>query len=307
MKNNLRIALISKDCELSSQLSLHIESKGHQVIVFNNETMVLGYIYSDPPDIIVINLQISETNFHNLISEIKKDSYFGTIPILVLVDENIHNITDWKNYPIDDFIISPFKYNELFSRISLATNRIKRIFDNNPLTKLPGNTSIQHAIENTIGAPMSVCYLDINNFKPYNDTFGFTRGDEVIRMTARIIYNAVRQTGDGSFVGHIGGDDFVFIVKNEVAESICQTIINNFNIIVSDLFEEEAKLKGFYIAKDRQGNEHKIYLLSVAIAIVPMNTPQIQHYGKVAEIAAELKKHAKKFNESKYLINRRKK
>jgi len=306
VKNNLRIALISKDCELSSQLSIHIESKGHQVIVFNNESLVLGYIYSDPPDIIIINFQFSETNFHGLISEIKKDCYFGTIPIIGLIDENTHNNIEWKDCPIDDFITLPFKYNELFSRISLAKNRIQRIFDNNPLTKLPGNTSIQKAIENTIGAPMSVCYLDINNFKPYNDTFGFTRGDEVIRMTARIISNAVRQTGDGGFAGHIGGDDFVFIVKNESAEFVCKTIINNFNIIVSDLFEEEVKHKGFYIAKDRQGNENKIYLLTLAIAVVPMNTPQINHYGKVAEIAAELKKYAKKFTESKYVINRRK-
>ncbi len=306
VKNNLRIALISKDCEFSSQLALHIESKGNQVIVFNNESTVLGYIYSDPPDIIIINLQLLDTIYYSLISEIKKDSYFGTIPIIALLDESTHNNIEWKNYPIDDFIILPFKYNELFSRISLATNRIRRIFDNNPLTKLPGNTSIQKAIENTIGFPMSVCYLDINNFKPYNDTYGFTRGDEVIRMIARIISNAVRQSGDGGFAGHIGGDDFVFIVKNELAEPTCKTIISNFNIIVSDLFGEEEKHKGFYIAKDRQGNEHKIYLLSLAIAIVPMNTPQINHYGKVAEIAAELKKQAKKFNESKFLINRRK-
>lgn len=82
---------------------------------------------------------------------------------------------------------------------------------------------------------MAVCYIDVNHFKPYNDTFGFARGDEVLRMLARIMSNAVRSR-EGGFSGHVGGDDFVFIVPFDRAEAVCETIIRNFNIIVSDLF-----------------------------------------------------------------------
>jgi diguanylate cyclase (GGDEF)-like protein len=307
VKNRIRIALISKNQELSSQLSIHIESKGHQVIVFNDISAVLGYIYSDPPDIIILNLQSPDTKIQTLISELKKDSYFSTLPVIALTGENTWNSFDWDHYPLDDFVSSPVRHNELISRISLSLHRIQRVFDNNPLTKLPGNTSIQHAIENALGEPMSVCYVDINNFKPYNDTYGFTRGDEVIRMVGRIMSNAVRQSGEGGFAGHIGGDDFVFIVKSELAETVCRTIISNFSVIVSDLFGEEEKTRGHYTANDRLGIEQKIPLLGIAIAVVPMNNPDINHYGKVAEIAAELKKHAKKSGESRFIINRRKK
>jgi diguanylate cyclase (GGDEF)-like protein len=153
---------------------------------------------------------------------------------------------------------------------------------------------------------MAVCYIDINNFKPYNDTFGFARGDEVLRMVARIMSNTVRATKEASFVGHIGGDDFVFIVPTQHAEPVCRTIIANFNIIVSDLFDDEEKARGFYLAQDRKGEAVKVPLLGISIGIVPMDSPQIPHAGKVAEIAAELKKLAKKQPGSSYAIHRRK-
>jgi diguanylate cyclase (GGDEF)-like protein len=307
VRNKLRIALISKDQELSAQLKLHLEGKGHQVITFTTVSGVLGYIYSDPPDIIVVNIPAPDPKIQSLIGELQRDSYFSTLPVIGLIGEQIGDEFDWEKYPVDDFLSCPVKYPELFNRITLSIQRIQRVFDNNPLSKLPGNTSIQHAIENVLGEPMAVCYVDINNFKPYNDTYGFSRGDEVIRMVARIISNAVRQSKEAGFAGHVGGDDFVFIVNLEHAEAVCKTIIDNFTVVFSDLFGEEEKNSGYYMAKDRQGTEQKIPLLGIAIAVVPTNSPEMNHYGKVVEIAAELKKLAKKSNESQYVINRRRK
>jgi GGDEF domain-containing protein len=151
---------------------------------------------------------------------------------------------------------------------------------------------------------MAVCYSDINNFKPFNDVYGFSHGDEVLRMLARVIFNAVKESG-GGFVGHIGGDDFVFIVPEATAEEVAQTVIRNFDIIASDLFGEEERRQGYYVAKNRKGEEERIPLMGLAIAIVPLGTPKIQHYGKVAEIAAELKKVAKKSDKSCYYVDMR--
>jgi GGDEF domain-containing protein len=109
-----------------------------------------------------------------------------------------------------------------------------------------------------------------------------------------------------SFVGHIGGDDFVFIVQLDQAEQLCENVIENFDIIVSDLFGEDDKNRGFYLAKDRKGEVQKIPLLGISIAVVPTNNPLMQHAGKVAEVAAELKKLAKKSNKSQYVVDRRK-
>ena len=305
MSNSLRIAFIAREQPMVSPVKIRLESKGYQVVTLSRLSSVLGFIYSDPPDVIIADLTSADEEMQTLLNDIEEDSYFSIIPIIGLVDESIEELFDWDRFPLDDFVTYPINYNGLFSRVQLALKRIHRVFDNNPLSKLPGNTSIQQAIFNAIGKPMAVCYIDINNFKPYNDAYGFTRGDEVIRMLARIMANAVKESGAGGFSGHIGGDDFVFLVPLERAETVCKTIIDHFNVVVSGLFGEKEKTNGYYISRDRKGNEQMVPLLGIAIAVVPTDAPEVQHAGKVAEIAAELKKLAKKSPESCYVMERR--
>lgn len=304
MHPKLRIALISGDKSLTDHLELRLESRDYQVVTLSRPSAVLGFIYSDPPEIVLIDLSVTDREVMSIIRSLKDDSYFSNIPVIGLIRESMEEQFEWESCPVDDFISHPINYTELFTRIALSLQRLQRVFDNNPLTKLPGNTSIQNAIEKALGKAMAVCYIDINNFKPYNDTYGFAHGDEVIRMVARIMANAVRESG-GGFAGHIGGDDFVFIVPLEKAEAACKTIIDNFNAIVPELFEDEEKSLGYYIAKDRRGVVQKIPLLGISIGVVPTNAPKIQHAGMVSEMAAELKKLAKKSNESCYVIDKR--
>jgi diguanylate cyclase (GGDEF)-like protein len=301
----LRVGLLALGDNKAEALPLRLHSRGYQVVELNKASELLGQLYIDPPDIVLVDLRNRDETWINIIRDIKQDSYFSMMPVLGLVPAILVENEDLTELPIDDFISLPLNYPELFNRITLATQRIRRVLDNNPLTRLPGNTSIQLAIEQAINDDMAVCYLDINNFKPYNDTYGFARGDEVIRMVARITSNAIKETCDNGFSGHIGGDDFVFIVPLKQAPIICQTILDNFELVVSDLFGKAEKTARFYIAKNRKGEEEKIPLLGVAIAIVPTNNELITHPGKVAEIASELKKLAKKSDTSQFVIDRR--
>ena len=306
MNPRLRIALLSHNATLHKYMELRLQSKGYQVVSLPEPSMVLGFIYSDPPDLIIIDLSAPDKQFYDVLRQLKADNYFSVIPVIGLLTEMTIETFEWTRFPLDDFVTHPVKYPELFSRIRLSLQRIQRIFDNNPLTKLPGNASIQRAISEALGQPLAVCYIDINNFKPYNDTYGFARGDEVLRMVARIMSNTVRESKDSGFVGHIGGDDFVFIVPIEDAEPTCQVIIDNFNDIVSDLFDDEEKTRGFYIAQDRKGEPMQVPLLGISIAVVPTNGPQIKHAAKIVEVAAELKKLAKKSPVSCYKVHQRK-
>jgi GGDEF domain-containing protein len=301
-----RIALLSRDATLHRHMELRLQSKGYQVVPLPEPSLVLGFIYSDPPDLVIIDLSAPDAQFEEVLNDLKQDNYFSVIPVIGLLPETNIESLEWSRLQLDDFVSCPVKYPELFSRIRLSLQRIQRIFDNNPLTRLPGNASIQRAITDALARPMAVCYIDINNFKPYNDTFGFARGDEVLRMVARIMSNTVKESEGGGFVGHVGGDDFVFIVPIENAEQACRTIIANFNIVVSDLFDDEEKARGFYLAQDRKGEQMQVPLLGISIAVVPTDSPQISHAGKVAEVAAELKKSAKKSPGSCYLVHRRK-
>lgn len=305
MSSAVRISLVSTDPHLSSHIQLRLQSKGYQVALINVVSGILGVFYSDPPDMMVIDFSVSSDAGRSVVAALRNDSFFSVIPIIGVVASCESGPHSWDSCQIDDFVTLPINYGELFCRITLSLARIKRIFDNNPLTRLPGNTSIQHAIEDAMGKPLAVCYLDINHFKPYNDSYGFSHGDEVIRMTARIMSNAVRESGSG-FCGHIGGDDFVFIVPAERIESVCQTVISHFDLIVLDMFDEETKARGSYPGYNRKGEREDIPLLSISIAVVPMDMPKIQHAAKVSEVAAELKRLAKDSKGSRFVIDQRK-
>jgi GGDEF domain-containing protein len=300
------IALLSDDRDLCSLLKKYFESAHYRLFTLPEPAQVLGVVYADPPDVVLIDLTSQKPAYLHVLKELKQDNYFSEIPVLGLISESDCDSMIWEQCPLDDFVSLPVNCRELQSRILLSQQRIRRIFDNNPLSKLPGNTSIRHAIEQALGSERAVCYIDINNFKPYNDTYGFSRGDEVLRMVARIMANTVRESAGGGFVGHIGGDDFVFIVALEKAELVCKRIIENFNVIIADLFGDQDKIKGYYVAKDRKGVEQKFPLLGISIAVVPVDKLKIQHAGKVAEIAAELKKVAKKSPASCFVVDRRK-
>ena len=304
MARELRITLISRGNVDAGKLEIRLQSRGYRVVRLSEPQVALGHIYADPPEIILIDLSDPDVETLSLIRNLKIDCYFSVIPIIGVIDERMLADFDWGSLPLDDFVLLPVSYDVLFSRILLSLNRIQRVFDNNPLTKLPGNTSIQRAIEQAIGQPLAVCYVDINNFKPYNDVYGFSHGDEVLRMVGRIMFNAVKE-GGGGFTGHIGGDDFVFIVPLPQAEAVCRTIIANFDLMIVDLFDDEARHAGYFTACNRQGVEERFPLLGIAIAVVPTNYPKINHSGKVAEMAAELKKLAKREGKSHYAIDRR--
>jgi diguanylate cyclase (GGDEF)-like protein len=299
-----RITIVSSDTHLSSHIQLRLQSKGFQANCLKCYDSVLGIFYSDPPDLLIIDVFTDTECSTKIVSTLRSDSFFSAIPILGLITSVDNDTFIWDSCPLDDFLCLPLDYNELFSRIYLSLSRLKRIFDNNPLTRLPGNTSIQRAIEAAMGSSLSVCYVDINHFKPYNDQYGFSHGDEVIRMTARIMFNAVHDSG-GGFCGHIGGDDFVCIVSNGITESVCQTIITHFDLIVLDLFDEETKIRGYYPGSNRKGEKEDVPLLSVSIAVVPMDMPKLKHAAKVAEVAAELKKMAKDSAGSRYVVDQR--
>lgn len=304
MPQPLRITLVTSDADLGSHLQLRLHSKGYQAACMASGQAVIGIFYADPPDLLIVDFVSGYEAAVEIISALRSDSFFSTLPILGLINGSDCGSIDWGECPLDDFIRLPVDFGELFCRISLSLSRLKRVFDNNPLTRLPGNTSIQRAIEDSLGKAVSVCYVDINHFKPYNDVYGFSHGDEVIRMLARIIFNTVRDAG-GGFCGHIGGDDFVFIVAADQAVPVCQTVISHFDRIVLDLFDGETKERGYYIGTNRRGETEQIPLLAISIAVVPMDLPRLKHYAKVAEVAAELKKLAKESVTSRFVVEQR--
>lgn len=180
----------------------------------------------------------------------------------------------------------------------------------NPLTGLPGNEFIQRSIEQKLSQNMhfDICYVDINNFKPYNDHYGFERGDIVIKNLAGILQETVHSFDEGSFnfIGHIGGDDYIVITRPQISIPVCEKIISQFEEQLPEFHGPEDFGRGAYVSKNRKGEEETFGLLSLSIGIVSTEVHKIGSYAQLASVATEVKKAAKMKNGSYIERDRRK-
>ncbi|KAF0183680.1 MAG: diguanylate cyclase/phosphodiesterase [Nitrospirae bacterium] len=167
----------------------------------------------------------------------------------------------------------------------------------NPITGLPGNECIQREIERLLSKSMhfDVLYIDIDNFKPYNDFYGFEKGDSVIRSVGDMLRHAVRSLCEGTlcFIGHIGGDDFIVITRPQYSRRVAEEIVAAFTAGLSDYHGPEDFARGAYRAQNRKGEFEKFDLLSLSIGILSTEVKKYTSYGEVASLASEIKKLAK--------------
>ena len=302
-----KVLIIDSNPSGADEIKRLLKKDASRFIFYTAEPSLLALdaIYSEPPDLVVINQPLEGDRWKELCSRIKADIVFGHLPIMLILQSFGHGLEiDWENTPVDDYLQKPLDHNEIRSRISLIFARAARVRDANPLTRLPGNHSIMREIQAWIDSesPFAVGYVDLDYFKSYNDKYGFLRGDEIIKMTARLLTNSVRKLDSvEAFVGHVGGDDFVFIVSPDRLDGVCQEVIRNFDLIVGDFYDEEDKIRGYIDATNRKGKKECFAIMSVSIAVVTNEYRPIRHIGKLSAIAAEIKKRVKSMQGSNYV------
>ncbi|MGE5307999.1 MAG: response regulator [Deltaproteobacteria bacterium] len=209
----------------------------------------------------------------------------------------------------DDYVEKPFEPAEFLARVKASLVRVTRDLDANPLTKLPGNISLLKELEARIrsGEPYAVSYIDLNRFKEFNDKYGFEMGDQVIFQTGQIVIKSLEKLGNPlDFLGHIGGDDFIYISTPDKAEDIAKMIVDEFDRTVLTYFSPEDRQQGFMITKNRNGDVSQVPLLSVSVGIVTNEYRKFSHVGEISAVSAELKKYAKSIGGSVFVKDRRK-
>lgn len=205
----------------------------------------------------------------------------------------------------DEFGVLSAAFNEMSKRLKQLE---EMYLDASPLTHLPGGIAIENVLKKRIsaGVPLAFCLLDIDNFKSFNDKYGYARGSEVIKELGNIIEDVVKQHGrDDDFIGHIGGDDFVIITTPESYPALCGEIIERFDRGVVDFYDEEDRKRGFIIGKTRQGQVAKFPILSLSIVVVTNKHRKLTSPIQVGEIAAELKEYAKSIPGSTFIVDKR--
>ena len=265
----------------------------------------------DIPALIIINEDGIQENVVELCGKIRDNDDNAITPIIV-ISSNQEKEHKWEilKATASYVIKTPIDIEMMYYTI---VNIIELLYINrkvSPLTSLPGNVQIQAEMKKRLAKKeyFVMLYIDLDNFKAYNDVYGFSAGDEMIKFTARTIVNNVHKNEeDNNFVGHIGGDDFIAIVEDKKYEEICQGIIAEFDKGVSKYFNKEDIEKGYLEVPNRKGIVEEFPITSISIGAVEVDVGRFNNTLEIGEVGAQVKHVAKTIMGSSYAIDRRKK
>ena len=274
------------------------------------KTLEIENVLKNIPALIIINEDGIKDDIIKLCNQIRQNEDNSITPIIVISSnkEKEHRVEILKAC-VEHYIKEPIDDEYLYYTIK----NVIRLLDTNrrvsPLTGLPGNVQIQAEMKKRLlnKEDFAVLYIDLDNFKAYNDVYGFMNGDEIIKFTSRCILKHIHDTeSEDSFVGHIGGDDFVAISSNIDCEQICQDIILEFDQGILKYFNEEDVEKGYLEVPNRKCILEQFPLTSISVGVVIADKGRFHNVLELGEVAAQVKHLAKITPGSTYVIDRRK-
>jgi diguanylate cyclase (GGDEF)-like protein len=308
--NERKTVILVADDEESMTMMLEeaLHTSGYEVIRAQNGLEAFQKVQSESPDLVLLDVQMPLMDGFAVCQKIKSDLLLRHIPVMMLTAQTgVTSKVTGLERGADDYLTKPFDLQELIARIRTLLRRTRQGLEANPLTRLPGNITIENEILARVeaNAPFAVLYLDLNSFKAYNDTYGFTQGDEVIRQTAKIILKEADK--DRGFVGHIGGDDFIVLTDPKTCEALCERVIACFDELAPKFYTDADRARGYVEAKDRRGQKTQFPLLSIAIGVVTNQYRVLSSLGEVSSIGTEMKHFAKEKKEkgSAFAVDRR--
>ena len=279
-------------------------------IIKSIETKTLEEDLKNIPDLIIINETGINRSLIEICNLIRSYNDNSITPIIVISTETSkeHAIKVLQN-SVEYFMNEPVDEKYLYYTVKNIIRLIQMNRRVSPLTGLPGNVQIQVEIKKRLlrKEAFAVLYFDLDNFKEYNDIYGFLKGDEIIKYTAKTILNVIHSNNlESTFVGHIGGDDFIAIIPDSDYNKICQDILAHFDNGIEKYFTDEDWEKGYLEVANRKGIIEQFPLTALSIGVVAAEPGEFANTLEIGEVGAQVKHLAKTQVGSAYAINRRK-
>ncbi|MDI6786436.1 MAG: response regulator [bacterium] len=306
-----RILIVDDEPDIIILLKAILEKETFRSYVANNGKEAIELAKTLLPDLILLDILMPKVDGYEVCRRLRDNFHTSHIPIIILTarDAPIDKVKGLK-LGADDYVTKPFNHDELLARIKAVLRRTHLERDCNPLTQLPGNIAIEYQIRDRLklGLPFAFMYADLDNFKAFNDYYGYNRGDVAIKLLANIILIAVKKYGSANdFIGHIGGDDFIIITKKvESMEDICKDIIDGLKTSSPELFEQKDRKKGYFETIDRRGNKKRFSAqLNLTIAVTSNQHVNFSNSLQISDTLAEIKRYGKQMEGSVFVVDRR--
>lgn len=261
------------------------------------------------PDLILLDVMMPKLDGFEVCQRLRSDPRTSNLSIIMLTAKSLSaDKVVGLTAGADDYIIKPFDPLELVARVKSTLRRARAMRDVNPLSGLPGNVAIQSELQRRIASndPFALMYVDLDEFKAFNDHYGFARGDVVLKLVATILQEVVTSLDqECGFIGNIGGDDFVIMCRAQVAEQIAKDVILKFDDQVGAFYDQKDRERGHITVVDRRDEAHEFPLMSISIGIATNTDRKIESHWEASEIASEMKQFAKKDQGSTFAFDRR--
>lgn len=239
---------------------------------------------------------------------LKGDAFSAIVPIIVLIQKDDEDLALASlEAGADEVLTARMRPAEQLLRLGMTLRRADRDVSVHPTTRLPGTIHIERDIGDRIRRDelFAVCYADLDHFKEFNDRYGYNEGDRVIRMLARLLRDIVKGHSAEGFIGHIGGDDFIFNIALEQMQPCCEHILDVFDELIPYQYTEDDRRAGYFLGRDRRGNILWVPIMTLSIGVVTNQHRRFTHTARVSELATEMKTFAKKLPGSVYAVDRR--
>jgi diguanylate cyclase (GGDEF)-like protein len=274
-----------------------LEASGHEVALVPDGPTALESIEEREPDLLLLDVDMPHLSGFEVCRMVKANPFTSRIPVLMLTAEgDIDSKVEGFEAGADDYLPKPFDPRELRARVTALLRLVRREADRNPTSGLPGGRAIEETIFDRVDRdqPFAVCYMDLDNFKAFADTFGFAVADQVIKDMGGALREAVEATGgDDDFVGHIGGDDFLVVTTDSCAEAIAKEGARRFRDVVRRIVGDEAFGRGTFSGVDRNGVVRRFPIARVSTAVLSVQPDAFVSMNHLGLLAAEMKRKAK--------------
>lgn len=303
------ILIAAADADVATELEHSLSVEGWEVYVARNGIDAIDQARKLQPSVAIVDVDLPERDGLEVCAELRRDVRTVNSAVILLGSADGRDKLRGFAAGVDDHLAKPVDRAELVARVRSLLRRTSQMRDLSPLTHLPGNFRIASELERLVShsdARFAVLYADLNDFKAYNDYYGFLRGDEVIKLTARVLVEALAlHPGEPSFAGHVGGDDFVLLCDPDVAEAVCTEALASFDRSIPKLYDAADAANGYIEVADRRGNLHRYLLTSLSIGVATTTQRPIRTQWEASVIATEMKAHAKRHGHSAFEVDRR--
>ena len=286
-----------------------MQKSGKQPIPVHDPVELEQMVLRALPSLVLVDADSTGAQGLDACRRLKVDPYTAIVPLVAVTGRHVtERVMEWFSAGADEVVTPLFESSEQTGRLDALVNRAQRDVAVNPSTRLPGTTEIEREIRRRMedGERFAVCYADLDHFKEYNDRYSYYDGDRVIYLVSRILHDVVKGMIERrGFVGHIGGDDFIFIVPVDDISPVCTEVLAVFDTLIPYQYNEQDRRAGYYFGKDRRGQLHRVPLMTLSIGIVTNEHRKFAHPAQVSELATEMKSYAKTQPGSVFVVDRR--